>query len=398
MPISKSSSRLFIYSLLAVFCLGLFVVWRFLEKQAAVPHPLARTLVSFSGNFKQTPLYNALKAGGLNDAEVARIISIMEKNLNLRSLQENDYYDLCLSTSGVFHHLTIIHGLKQYSAAVVGNKRRFISKVSDIPVNAAQQSAGGKISGSLWESMERKGIPPQIIMTFADIFAWNIDFLTETQERDSFAVIWQENRTPLGALVGMKILAAEYDGKGTGHETAVLFENNYYSKEGKSLQNFFLRAPLQYRRISSTFSKRRFHPILRIFRAHNGIDYAAPSGTPVSSVADGVVTFAGWRGGYGKFVEVRHGNNYVTGYGHLSRIAEIAGAGRHVKQGQIIGYVGMTGLATGPHLDFSIKESGKYVNFLKLKFRSAVSLSGSKRQVFLSSSKNLSLRLEAVSR
>ena len=143
----------------------------------------------------------------------------------------------------------------------------------------------------------------------------------------------------------------------------------------------FLRAPLHYRRISSYFTNRRFHPVLKYYRPHHGIDYAAPRGTPVSAVADGTVTFAGWKGGNGKLVMLKHGGGYSTTYGHLSGFARGVRSGRRVAQGDVVGYVGSTGLSSGPHLDFRIKQNGKPLNFLKIKYRSSGGVSGKAKAV-----------------
>ena len=225
----------------------------------------------------------------------------------------------------------------------------------------------GAIDGSLYETLQRQGYPPKLSVQFAEIFAWDIDFFVETSAGDSFAMLveelwWKGKRVDFG-----RILWARYTGKRTGTLEAVYFNGAYYAPDGTPLRRQFLRSPLTYRRITSFFTKRRFHPILRKYRPHHGIDYAAPYGTPVSSVADGVVLYAGWKGGYGKFVQIRHANGYVTGYGHLSRIARGIRRGVRVKQGQVIGYVGSTGLSTGPHLHFEMKFNGRYVNPLRIR-------------------------------
>ncbi|HDD35543.1 MAG TPA: M23 family metallopeptidase, partial [Candidatus Desulfofervidus auxilii] len=141
----------------------------------------------------------------------------------------------------------------------------------------------------------------------------------------------------------------------------------YYDAEGKPLRKAFLKAPLRYKRISSYFSYHRLHPILGIIRPHLGIDYAAPIGTPVETVADGRIVYMGWKGGFGKFIKIRHTHRYVSTYGHLSRFAKGLKIGSYVKQGQVIGYVGSTGLSTGPHLDFRFLVDNRYINYLKFK-------------------------------
>ena len=401
-----------------IFFIGLMLVWtyRILDKRAQIPPPPTQALIIRSGALAHSPLYDVLLNEGLDRPEIFRITSAFRKILNPKNLQHEDRYRLGMSTSGVFHGLTVTHGLKRYSvaavrhiplgpsarsgsaleprAAVHGNRLK--SQIWDIPLETLRHSRQGEIRNSLWDSMIREKISPQLILQFADVFAWNIDFLTETRDRDRYALIWQETRTPEGTVTEYQILAAAYQGEETGKRIALRFNNSYYNENGESLQRFFLRAPLSYRRISSYFTQRRFHPILRYFRPHLGIDYAAPTGTPVSSVGEGTVIRAGWNNGFGNYVEIRHNHSYVTSYGHLSRFAKGIHENTRVKQGQVIGYVGATGLATGPHLDFRIQEKGRYVNFLRLKFHAAVALGKKKRTEFLASTKNILSEIEAL--
>jgi len=236
----------------------------------------------------------------------------------------------------------------------------------------------GKIKSSLYESMLECSDSPQLALQMAEIFAWQIDFLTECREGDTFKILVEKQYRGDFYRWG-KILAAQYEGELLSKHTAIFFEDpsghsDYYTEEGKSLRKAFLRAPLTYKYISSSYSPSRYHPILRIWRPHLAIDYAAPTGTPVSAIGDGTVIFKGWNNGYGNYIEIRHPNNYVTGYGHLSSFAKNLKEGQKVKQGEIIGYVGATGLATGPHLDFSISKDGVKLDFLKLNFPSASSV------------------------
>jgi len=236
----------------------------------------------------------------------------------------------------------------------------------------------GKIEYSLYESMLECADSPQLALQLAEIFAWQIDFLTECREGDTFNILVEKQYRGDFYRWG-KVLAAEYEGELLSKHTAILFKDpsghtDYYTEEGDSLRKAFLRAPLHYKYISSYFSKNRLHPILRIWRPHLAIDYAAPTGTPISTIGDGTVIYLGWNDGYGNYIKVRHPNNYVSGYGHLSRFAKGLKKGQKVKQGEIIGYVGATGLATGPHLDFSISKNGERVDFLKLKLPAASSV------------------------
>ena len=229
----------------------------------------------------------------------------------------------------------------------------------------------GTIRTSLYESALEHGIDPSLALELADIFAWDIDFFTDIRPNDSYRILYERIYTNGKFTRNGRILAAEFVNKGRRLE-AYYFEDptghkDYYDANGRSLRKAFLRAPLRYKRISSYFSYHRLHPILGIVRPHLGIDYAAPIGTPVEAVGDGRVVFIGWKRGFGKFIKIRHNHIYTSTYGHLSRFARGLRRGSFVKQGQVIGYVGSTGLSTGPHLDFRFMAHGRYINYLKFK-------------------------------
>jgi murein DD-endopeptidase MepM/ murein hydrolase activator NlpD len=244
----------------------------------------------------------------------------------------------------------------------------------------------GEIQNSFYESGIQGGMPPDIIMDIADVFAWDIDFLVDIRPGDSFRVLF-EQRYRKGKCIGHgKVRAARFVNQ---HKvfTSFYFTDNrgrssYYDKNGKSLRKAFLKSPLRYRRISSYFTKRRFHPILKIYRPHYGVDYAAPIGTPVESIGDGRITFIGWKGGYGRYIKIRHNHIYETAYGHLSRFAKGLKKGSKVKQGDVIGFVGSSGLSTGPHLDFSVTKRGRYIDPLKIKSPPALRLSTKDKERF----------------
>ncbi len=228
----------------------------------------------------------------------------------------------------------------------------------------------GTISSSLYESLIKVGERPDLAFNYADIFGWEIDFFVETQEGDSFFILLEKKYNDQKMVDYGIIHMVRYKGN-VGDFYGVLFEDpkghkDYYDLEGKSLRKAFLRSPLRYSRISSYFSKARFHPILRIVRPHHGIDYVAPKGSPISAIGDGTVTFAGWKGSYGKLVEIAHKNGYKSRYGHLSNIASGIRKGRRISQGQKVGYLGTTGLSTGPHLHFEVLRYGKWVNPLRI--------------------------------
>ncbi len=223
----------------------------------------------------------------------------------------------------------------------------------------------GSIEDNLIASM---GGGPQnllLALNLSDLFAWDIDFTTALRKGDTFRLLVEGLYRDGEFRKYGNILAAEFVNDGTLHR-AYRFEMDgkadYYDAEGRSLRKAFLKAPLSYRRISSGFSKSRLHPVLKVRRAHNGTDYVAPKGTPVSAMANGQVVAAGWQGGYGKLVVIRHPNGYKTYYGHLSGFAKGIRKGASVTQGQLVGTVGATGLATGPHLHFEMRVNDRPVN------------------------------------
>jgi murein DD-endopeptidase MepM/ murein hydrolase activator NlpD len=254
--------------------------------------------------------------------------------------------------------------------SVVRHGGDFDAEVQTIPTIVETDGVSGKINASLFDAVTRAGESPELAMRIADIFSWDLDFYTDPRPSDTFRVVVEKRKLSTGQTIAYgKILAAEYDNDGRAYR-AVLFHDPtglpaYYAPDGKSLKKAFLHSPLKFAAvITSHFSYARFHPILKIYRPHLGTDYAAPIGTPVQSIGDGRVVFAGRKGEDGNLVKIQHSNGYETYYMHLSRI--LVHDGEHVAQGQRIGLVGMTGLATGPHLDFRIERGGQFMNFERL--------------------------------
>ncbi|MDQ7773280.1 MAG: peptidoglycan DD-metalloendopeptidase family protein [Elusimicrobiales bacterium] len=332
-------------------------------------------------------LSSHLAGAGLSPAETGGVAAALRKKLNLRRLSPADEYGVVLSTSGALVNAYVLKGVSRY--LVRPSEGGYALEISSLAVTEETLRVKGSISSSLWESMSASGVPAETILDFADVFSWSVDFLTEVREGDVYELVYEQRTAENGRSAGRRILAGVYDGKETGRKLAFRHGDGYYDEKGESLRSLFLRAPLQYRRISSYFSKARRHPVLKIVRPHLGIDYAAPTGTPVSAVADGTVVFAGWKGGYGHYVEIRHQFGYVTAYGHLSRYASGTKPGRRVKQGDVIGYVGSTGLSTGPHLDFRVRHNGKHVNFLSLKHRSGGGPPVRDKKAFLAEARRL---------
>ncbi|MEW6012128.1 MAG: peptidoglycan DD-metalloendopeptidase family protein [Elusimicrobiota bacterium] len=357
-----------------VFSLFLLTILYFKNKKIEV-EVSDKKIAYFEGNFKTT-LEKELRDKKISEYDIRKIINAYSKlKIDFRKLSEKDDYSITLSSSGDFISMHIDRGDLSYS--VWKSSLEFLSEKSINSVKISTYAAEGEIKNILWTSMTDKNIPPDIILNFADMFGWEIDFLTEVRDGDKFKVIYSVKENLKGKIIERKVLFGVYDGKETGKKVMTYFDGDYYNEKGEGARSMFLKAPLQYRRISSYFTYKRFHPVLRYVRPHLGIDYAAPSGTPISSVADGVVVYKGWKGGYGNYVEIKHQMGYVSSYGHLSRFASIY-VGKRVKQGDLIGYVGATGIATGPHLDFRIKQDGKFINYLKIKRTSNKKLSSDK--------------------
>lgn len=226
----------------------------------------------------------------------------------------------------------------------------------------------GTIETSLWETMIEAGLNPMLVNELSDIYAWTVDFFG-LQKGDSFKVIYEETYVDDKSLGVNRIYGAQFTWGGKTI-TAIPFsqdnKESYFDEDGNSLRKAFLKAPLRFSRISSRFSASRLHPILRIRRPHHGVDYAAPVGTPVQAIGDGRVTFAGTENGAGKMVRIVHNSVYSTAYLHLSRFGSGIRKGAYVKQGDVIGYVGSSGLSTGPHLDFRVYQNGSPVDPLKV--------------------------------
>lgn len=247
----------------------------------------------------------------------------------------------------------------------------FHAEIKPIPITTESVGISGRVEDSLFNAVTESGERAELALSLADIFGWDIDFSTDTRPGDTFRLVVEKKKYANGtlALYG-RILLAEYVNAGRRHQ-AVLFRDAeghaaYYGADGKALKKAFLRSPLQFHApITSHFSYSRFHPILKINRPHLGIDYGAPEGSPVQTIGGGRVIYAGRSEGEGNMVRIRHTNGYETMYMHLSRI--LVQQGQQVSQGERIGLVGHTGLATGPHLDFRIKQNGAYRNFERLK-------------------------------
>ena len=282
-------------------------------------------------------------------------------------------------------HITRIDNI--YSAEI---------KITELETRVSE--ASGIIENSLFLTAQAAGLSDNLTMQLIELYGWDIDFALDIRKGDSFYVYYEEHFKNGKKVQDGPILAAEFINQDQAframrytHEDG---HTDYYSDTGHSMRKAFLRTPVNFTRISSRFNSRRKHPVLNKIRAHRGVDYAAPTGTVIKSTGDGVVTFAGNKGGYGKVVILRHGEKYTTVYGHMSRYSRGIKKGIRVKQGQTIGYVGMTGLATGPHLHYEFRINGVHRNPLTVKLPKALRIPDNIMQDFRTQTVPLLTQLE----
>lgn len=282
------------------------------------------------------------------------------------------------------------------------NNGTYSAELTELEVDRRIAYQAAEIRGSFYGTGLQAGLSDNVIMNLARIFAWDIDFALDIQPGDRFAVVYEELIRDGEKVKDGDILAAEFVNRGRRYQ-AVRFDGgdgdaNYYAPDGKALKKAFIRTPLNQFRISSHFNPGRRHPILNRIRRHSGTDYAAPTGTPIKATGDGKVIFRGRKGGYGNLVEIRHNKSITTRYGHMSRFAKGINTGSRVRQGQVIGYVGKTGLATGPHLHYEFREHGQPKNPETVRLPGAPPLSADLRPAFDKLSGDLLGRIEGLSR
>ena len=269
---------------------------------------------------------------------------------------------------------------------ILQNEEGFDISRTAIPYTVEQQLINGTITSSLFGAVIATGESESLALNLADIFAWDIDFIRDIQSGDSFQVL-VEKRFREGKQAGYgRILAATFTNCGETYR-GFLFKDGerspaYYDENGKSLRKAFLKAPLSFSRISSGYTMRRLHPITKTYKPHPAIDYAAPTGTPIKTVGDGVVVKATYNRFNGNYVKIRHPGSWVTMYNHMSRFGRGIKSGKKVRQGQVIGYVGSTGRSTGPHLDYRMYKNGRTVNPLRVKSPSVAPVSSEHMAAF----------------
>ncbi len=358
---------------------------------AATPSPLPLAAkISETINGELLPgdtLMQAMKRAEIPDQVRHQIVNNLDSCLDFRRLRPNDTFTVDLDADGkLLRCIYESDPLHRYT--VVKRDDTFVAAQDEIPLEVKTVSISGTVTTSLFTAFQSLNLSPKLIYSFADIFASRLDFNTESQPGDSFTIVYEEYHQKDKFIGYGNILYAKYAEKSGENVQEGFFHtlqdgfSAHYTPSGEELGTSFLRSPVAMGRVTSKFSWRRKHPILGVIKPHLGVDLAAPTGTPIMAAADGKVVFRGVRGGFGKQVVIKHPNGYKTYYGHLSRFAKGLQNGSKVKQKNIIGYVGSTGRATGPHLDYRISHNNQFKNPFALKFKPRSVLSGSELAFF----------------
>jgi murein DD-endopeptidase MepM/ murein hydrolase activator NlpD len=318
---------------------------------------------------KNDTLDKVLLAGGLSRGDSAVLATQLSKTIDVRRLRPGNLLRFHQDNQGKVDAVQLkVTGWGEVNALRAPGGFEVNSHQAE--VREIQQVISATIDSSLYEALRTVGENPQLAQEIVDVFQWDIDFF-QLRKGDAFSLVVMKQFSGNDFAGYGPVLAARFTHRDTTYE-AFRHETpdgaaGYYASAGTPLRKQFLKAPLKFSRITSGFTKKRFHPVLKYFRPHNGVDYGAPVGTPVMSTADGVVIESRFSPSEGNFIRVRHSSRYDTCYLHLSRFAKGLKKGTRVQQGEVIGYVGMTGLATGPHLDYRVSEDGKWLDPLKLK-------------------------------
>ena len=355
--------------------------------------PLAKSVVVANGDTLSTVFAKV----GLSPAVMHAVLASSPDAKQLSRLKIGQTLEIQLTEQGELASLrSKLNSLE--TLALEQTPKGYVFKKEQVKPEVSTVYARGEIDSSLFLAAKRAGLSHNLTMDLANVFGYDIDFALDIRKGDSFEVIYEE-KTVEGQRVGTgNILAARFTNRGKTY-SAVRYTSkdgttSYYNADGTSMRKAFIRTPVDFARISSRFSNGRKHPILNKIRAHKGVDYAAPHGTPIKSAGDGKVLLAGRKGGYGNTVIIQHGQRYRTLYAHMQGFAKGVRNGSTVKQGQIIGYIGTTGLSTGPHLHYEFQVDGVHVDPLGLKLPMADPIAKSEMPRFMQQSQPLMARMD----
>ncbi|MFO8155467.1 MAG: M23 family metallopeptidase [Pseudomonadota bacterium] len=345
-------------------------------------------------------LSGIFRKAGLRQRDLLELLDIDTFRTHSRNLRPGQELEFILDAGGRLRELAF-RVAPEHTIRLLDDGERFRAKEEITEYERRQRFASGTIDQSLFLSGREAGLSDGLLMHLIGIFGWDIDFVMDIRRGDSFTVLYEELWHNGQKVRDGAILAAEFVSQGRTHRAIRHAEgdgrSNYYTPEGMNMRKTFIRTPVEFRRISSGFGN-RYHPTLNRMRRHNGVDYASPTGTPIRATGEGRIVHLGTKGGYGKTIVVRHGGRYSTLYAHMSRYAPGLRAGRSVRQGQIIGYVGQTGLATGPHLHYEFRVNGVHRNPLTVNFPRSQPLADDALPAFREKARPLLARLELFQR
>lgn len=341
-----------------------------------------------------------LQSQNLNGNEVYDIVAKVKDSFDVRTIRKGKPFTILRSKDRTNKIQVFIYQPDKINYYVVDFRDSINAQKKTRPLTFKTRTIAGALNGSLSETLQKLDVDPSLAPKIAKIYAWSIDFF-KLQKGDTFGLKFTEryiNDTIYDGVDSLKAAFFEYKGKNIyafpfspdGNSRKL----QYYDEEGKTLKNFFLKAPLKFINITSRYSKNRFHPVQKRWKAHNGTDYAAPTGTPIMTTAAGVVEQAGYTTGNGNFVKVKHDRTYSTQYLHMSKI--LVKRGQRVTQGQVIGKVGSTGLATGPHVCYRFWKNGVQVDALRLKLPTSTPMDSKYKQKFIQYMTPLKRELDSV--
>ena len=320
-------------------------------------------------------LASIFDSAGIPAATTHAIASLNQQTKSLRYIQPGQEIHILLDDTKRLRRMKYVLDITRVLAIQRNEDKTFSSKITNYRLQAFPVFREGVIESSLFEAAAKGNIPESVIMDLAYIFGWDIDFSLDIRRGDRFSVVYNELYKDNVKVRNGRILAAEFVNNGKRYKAVYYTDpqgkGDYFNEVGKSMRKAFLRSPVDFTRISSRFNKKRWHPVLSKWRSHRGVDYAAARGTPVKAAGDGKIKFVGTKGGFGRAIFIQHGGRYTTVYGHLNSYARGVRQGKQVEQGQIIGYVGSSGLATGPHLHYEFRVNGAHSNPLTVRLPEA---------------------------
>ncbi|MBO5861573.1 MAG: peptidoglycan DD-metalloendopeptidase family protein [Bacteroidales bacterium] len=350
-----------------------------------------------TGEVKNGQFFSTLLGGlGLSQQEAYNLTEATKEVFDVKTLRVGKQYRAYYKDSVLKY---LVYDRDKASSIVFDCTAPYAAWVYEKPVTVEQRYADVTISSSLWVDMRAAGVSPLLIVSLSDIYAWTVDFFA-LQKGDRFRVLYEERMCD-GEVIAVDTVRYAVFSHGGDDFPMVMFDqkdggNMWWNEKGESMRKAFLKAPLNYSRISSGFSYSRKHPVTRKVQPHTGVDYAAPTGTPVMTIGDGVVTSVKYEGAGGNTVRIRHNSVYSTAYLHLSKYAKGLKAGQRVRQGEVIGYVGSTGRSTGPHLDFRVWKNGTPINPLKMESPPAEPIKDSNKEAFAETSAKYKAQIDSI--